>query len=52
MIEEDTTDYTGQQNAGSNKGLITIIYILALFIVINEILNEYGYRTYGGGRVR
>ena len=52
-MTDDTTDYSGQQNIGSsNRGLITIIYLLVLFIVVNEILNEYGYRTYGGGRVR
>lgn len=52
MIEEDTTDFSGQQNAGSNKGLITVIYLLVLFILVNEILSEYGYRSYGGGGLR
>tara|TARA_R100001163_G_C5059918_1_gene196664 strand:+ start:919 stop:1053 length:135 start_codon:yes stop_codon:yes gene_type:complete len=43
-MNDDTTDYSGQQNVGSEKGLTFVIWILILFILLNEVSIEWGYR--------
>lgn len=47
-MNDDTTDYSGQQNLKTEKSLTFVIWILLLFILVNEIANEWGYRQYGG----
>jgi len=47
-MNDDTTDYSGQQNLSNEKSLTFVIWILLLFILVNEIANEWGYRQYGG----
>lgn len=44
-MNDDTTDYSGQQNNKSDRGFITIIYLLILFILVNEVAIEWGYRA-------
>ena len=50
-MDEDTTDFSGQQG-GSNKPFIGVIIFLLLVIITLELAGEYGYRNFSGGRIR
>ena len=44
-MNDDTTDYSGQQGKGNEKGFIMVIWLLILFILLNEVALEWGHRA-------
>lgn len=49
FVDEDTTDFSGQQG-GSNKPFIGIIIFLLIVILVLELAGEYGFRNFQRGR--